>query len=60
MTPFLALWWPELTGFALIVAATWWTWWALNGDLLDTALLAVPFGCGVGMGVAEVERRRRR
>lgn len=57
MVTFLALWWPELAGLAVILTATWWTWWALDGDVLDTALLAVPFGCGVGGAVAAWRHR---
>lgn len=57
MVTFLTLWWPELAGLAVILAASLWTLWALDGNVTDSLVLAVPFGCGVGGAVAAWRRR---
>lgn len=54
---FLALYWPELAGLGLILAASLWTFWALDYNVPDSLMLAVPFGCGVGGAVAAWRRR---
>ena len=59
MTAFLLAHWPELTGVAVVLAASWFVVWAFNGSLLPSLILGVPFGCGVGMGVAAVTGRRK-
>jgi len=54
---FLALWWPELTGLAIVLAASLWLNWAMSSNVLPSLLLGVPFGCGVGGAVAAWRRR---
>lgn len=54
---FLALYWPELTGLAVILTASLWVNWALDGSVLPELILGVPFGCGVGGAVAAWRHR---